>query len=275
MGCARHAAFALALCGCPSPPPAEHGPADETLSTVDRIIRRGTVPSDPDAIAACVARIDAQQLCVPAPEAPRTFAIHCALDPRYTTKWPRWEERLASTVQCVNRLYAPTGVQWEIADIDEWDPGRERHALYPLLDRLQRELPADGKRFRLGITVWDEDKVYGMSGGEIGLSQGSACVVPSWPRVENDCLILAHELGHLVGARHVPGARWIMGWKAQPFYLPAADPLARVAATYRFHPLNAALVAAQRTARLTRQGLVPTAPCAERLRRINACWRAR
>lgn len=271
----RLAVLVLALCACPSPPPAEQHPADETLSTVDRIIRGGAAPRDPQALAACIARIDREGLCVPKPAEPRTFKILCALDPRYASKWPAWEERLASTMRCVNRLYADTGVQWDIADVEEWDPGSERHALYPLLDRLQREHPANGRRFRLGITVWDERRVYSKGAGEIGLSQGTACVVPSWPRAENDCLILAHELGHLVRARHVPGERWIMGWKAQPFYLPAADPLARVVATYRFHPLNVALIGVHRTAALTRAGLLPTPPCAERLQRIRRCWRGR
>jgi hypothetical protein len=93
--------------------------------------------------------------------------------------------------------------------------------------------------------------------------------------VENDCLILAHELGHLVGARHFPGKDWIMGWAARPFHLPAADPIARVKALYRFDPRNLAVIRLHRQARVTRHGLELPAGCAEKVEAIDRCWRLR
>ena len=118
----------------------------------------------------------------------------------------------------------------------------------------------------------ERQQIFRQAGGEIGLSQAGACVVPSWPRIENDCVILAHELGHLIGARHVPGKQWIMGWSARPFHLPAQDPLARVIASYRFHPRNTAAIQAYRDAPLTPRGLHPSLACREHLRQLDRCW---
>ena len=85
-------------------------------------------------------------------------------------------------------------------------------------------------------------------------------------------MILAHELGHLIGARHVPGKHWVMGWAARPFFLPSTNPLARVVATYRFHPRNRAAIRAHIGARLTTRGLRPSLACRARLRHLDRCY---
>ena len=267
---------ALTSCG---PPPAPERPRrpDPTIRTLDRLlVRERTSRADPDGgeeLQRCLARAEQEHACS-LPDARRTLALRIALDARYPARWPGWESRLSRTLACVNTIYGATGLQFEAADIVEWSPtDRERNDLYALLDRVQRELPDDRKSLVVGITVWDDRRVYSGSGGEIGLSQRASCVVPSWPRVENDCIILAHELGHLVGARHVPGKQWLMGWAARPFHLPAADPIARVIALYRFHPRNRAAVAMHRRARFGPHGLRLTRSCRDRLRAIDRCWR--
>lgn len=267
--------------GC-SGPDEQRRPAprpDPSLRALDRILTRGqpapttTAPeaADPGRCALQAAR--ASQC--PTPAGGRTYRLRLALDQRYGSRWPRWRARLAATVDCVNQLYAASGTRFEVQSLEDWDPGARRHDLHHLLTRVQREYPADGKTLAVGITVWDERRVYATSGGEIGLSQAAACVVPSWPRVENDCVILAHELGHLVGARHVPGKRWVMGWSARPFHLPAADPVARVVATYRFHPRNVDSLKLHHGAALTPHGLRLTRPCRQRVHALDRCWSLR
>lgn len=272
----------IVIAGCgPSPPPRQRPPKREReLATLDRLLAGSSAAGAQERnLERCMARVE-DAPCGPRPDdkATRSLEIRLALDPRYASKWgaTTWRDRLDRTFSCANRLYAATGIRWRIASVTPWDPGQQRHALYPLLDRLQRELPADGKSLVLGITVWDERRVYSEAGGEIGLSQRAACVVPSWPRVENDCVILAHELGHLIGARHVPGKQWIMGWAARPFHLPAADPIARVVATYRFHPRNLAVIRVlRRQGRVTKNGLHLSRACWARVRAIDRCWRLR
>jgi len=264
--------------GTQDPQPRPTRPRDRNIHTLDRLLGReqpGTPARSPAPdLKGCLEAVESQHPC-PVPATERTLTVRVALDPVYTTKWPGWEDRLGRTFACVNTLYGDTGLQWDVGQIVTWPVGRQRHDLFALLDRLQRDLPADRKSVVLGITVWDERRVYASAGGEIGLSQRAACVVPSWPRVENDCLILAHELGHLVGARHVPGKRWIMGWAAHPFHLPAQDPIARVTALYRFHPRNRQSISMHRLARHTPHGLRLPHGCRARLHAIDRCWNFR
>jgi hypothetical protein len=224
-------------------------------------------------VKACLDQVDEKGLCLPRTGRERVFPLRLALDPRYAQHWPGWQDRLGQTLGCVNRLYRGTGVAFHIAELKAWAPASSRHDLYALLDRIQSDFPPDLKSLLVGITVWDERRIYATAGGEIGLSQRAAAVVPSWPRVENDCLILAHELGHLVGARHVPGKQWIMGWAARPFHLPAADPIGRVVATYRFHPRNVEAIRAHRQARFTPNGLALPPECRERIALLDRCWK--
>ncbi len=260
---------ALAATGCARSAAPAQRERDPTLAALDRIIARGDRGADR---ATCLRELERRGLCEPSAAAPsREIAVRISLDPRYR-QWPNWRQRLASTFRCANAIYERSGVRWRIRDILPWDPGAERHALYALLARLRREVPGDHRSLRLGITVWEPRMIFRLAGGKIGLSQAGACVVPSWPRVENDCVILAHELGHLIGAKHVPGKQWVMGWAARPFHLPAKDPLARVIATYRFHPRNLAAIRAHLSASVTPRGLKPTLACRERLRILDRCY---
>jgi len=261
-------------CGSAPPPPVQPSAAapDPVVGELDRLLARPAQVTTPGGMAACLRQVERGALC-PLEELPpwRVIPVRVALDPRYH-RWPAWRERLARTIACVNTFYQPTGLQWRVREVFDWDPGAQRHELYGLLDRLQRELPYDGRSVRLGISVWEERRIFASSGGEIGLSQYESCVVPSWPRIENDCVILTHELGHLAGAVHVPGKHWIMGWAASPFHLPAGDPLARVTAVYRFHPRNRAALLLARGAQFTPGGLALPEACAERLRQLDGCY---
>lgn len=258
----------LALAGCATTESTAPRDPDPTVVELDRLLARGAGSDDS---GRCLAQLMRRRLCPAATSPRRVISVRVALDPRYR-RWPNWQERLSGTFACANQLYAGTGVQWRMADILDWDPGVARHDLFTLLRRVQRELPGNTQSLRLGITVWEPRQIFRKAGGEIGLSQAGACVVPSWPRIENDCVILAHELGHLIGARHVPGKQWIMGWAARPFHLPATDPIARVVATYRFHPRNLAAIQAYGQAPVTPRGLWPTLACREHVRQLDRCY---
>jgi hypothetical protein len=267
--------LALATQACSGEGQTEPRAGDPSLATLDRLLaKQEPAPAGArDDVAACLARLDASRECVPAPRARRALKLRLVLDEKYTTQWPSWERRLHTTMGCVNRLYRGTGIELVVHDIKTWDPGAERHDLYALLRRVQREHAPDLASLVVGIALWEERRIYARAGGEIGLSQGGACVLPAWPRVENDCLTMAHELGHLLGAEHVPGKQWIMAWSAQPFHLPVSDPVARVVATYRFHPRNLEVIRTHVFARFTASGLALPEPCARRVRGIDRCWK--
>ena len=223
----------------------------------------------------CLARAhqETADLCQVDPASTRTYQVRAALDRRYQETWPEWEERFFGTIECVNKIYSPTGARFELEAVVEWDPGAQRNNLDALLDRVRAEVPASAEVLRLGVVVWSKKRAQFSVGGEIGLAGAGACVVPSWPRVENDCITLAHELGHLVGARHVPGKNWIMAWKGHTYRLPVSDPLARVVKNHKLHPRNQEGIRVHHQARGTPNGLHLNPGCEERLAKVDACWR--
>ncbi len=262
----------LVLLGCPAEQQVEPQQPDPSLTALDRLARKEQRATAAGAtVDDCLARAAQTGLCPPLASR-RAYHLRMALDPRYNEHWPEWESRMQTTLDCVNRLYQPTGTTFVLDQIQAWDPGAARHNLRALLSRLQQDYPPDLKTIVVGITVWEERKVFSGAGGEIGLSQRAACVVPSWPRVENDCLTLAHELGHVVGARHVRGTGWVMSYAGHVFQLPAADPAARVVQTNRFHPRNVEAIRTYHRARFTPNGLVLPVSCAQRLALTDRCW---
>lgn len=260
-----------------SRPPARPAPAPGVRALdkiLDRMEKNKREAAAGETVAACVARVRSElggECPVPAASA-RTYKLRVALDPKYQHTWPEWEERFMGVLGCVNQIYAPTNTGFELESVVEWKPGAQRNDLRRLLDRLRREVPADSDVLRLGVVVWSQRRAMFSVGGEIGLSRAEACVVPSWPRVENDCLITAHELGHLVGARHVPGKNWIMAWRGHTYRLPVNDPVARVVKNHRFHPRNLEGIRAHHLARGTTNGLEPTHGCARYLDAMDRCW---
>jgi hypothetical protein len=273
--------FALTLAACSSPrapqgayPKAKatrHAPSP-SVEALDRLTGGANLSSRPDAsVEQCLQRVNRTIGCRPDPNKRHTINIRLVLDERYTTSYPQWQKRFERTIACVNRLYGPTILRWRLFGAKLWDPGERRYDLRALLDQLQMKFGPDNRSILLGITVWDEERVINKGGGEIGLSQGSSCVVPSWMRVENDCLILAHELGHLSGAEHVLGKNWIMSPSTSPFHLPAKDAVRRVVETFRFDPRNIAAINTLTIARFSTQNPTLQAACEERLKAIDRC----
>ena len=275
------------LLSCGPPPPAQppatrQAPEVKVLEgMLERLEQReqrgessGRGRTGGESIQACLdrARLETSEQCKLDARSERTYQVRVALDKAYQRSWPDWEQRFFGTFACLNQIYRSTGTRFELEAVVDWEPGAQRNNLDALLDRVQAEVPANKDVLRLGVVVWSERRVQSQVGGEIGLSQAGACVVPAWPRVENDCITLAHELGHLVGARHVPGKNWIMSWKGHTYRLPVSDPLARVVANHRLHPRNKEGIRVHHKATGTRHGLALDRGCALRLARVDSCW---
>ena len=260
------------LSACPAEQPPEQRP-DPSVAVLDRLVEQNE-SSGAVSLDDCLARARRSTCFVPA-ENRRSFPLRIAIDPRYTEHWPAWKERLLTTLGCVNQLYRDVGTSWTLESAEPWNPGEQRHNLRALLLRIQRDYPADLRSIVVGISVWDERRIYSQAGGEIGISQHAACVIPSWPRLENDCLTLAHELGHIMGARHVParaGKSYIMAWSGHTFHLPAGDAVARVMATHRFDPRNIDVMRLYHRARFTPLGLKLPGDCSARVDAVDRCF---
>lgn len=252
---------------------ADPAPAAPTVATLDRLLQKESASAPGGDLESCLAAVQREELCQQLPGS-RTLSIRLALDPRYPEHWQNAQGRLDQTLSCVNRLYLPTGIEWRIQQIQPWDPGAARHNLSAALDRVQQAFPHDGKSFVVGVTLWEERQVYKTSGGTIGLSQPgrAVAVIPSWPRIENDCLIMAHELGHLVGARHVPGKNGIMAWAGGLYYLPSSDPIGRVVATYRFDRRNLEVIRMHQLLRFVEGTVSIPTSCIRKIELLDQCW---
>jgi len=280
----RRAIWLLVLMavGCGPKPPARTPPPrpDPGVQVLDGMLKRlekqkaaGVRQGESLDVCLLWARRKTEDQCLVDPASTRTYKVRVALDKQYQKTWPEWEGRFFGTFECVNKIYQPTGVSFEVEAVMDWQPGAQRNDLGALLDRIHKELPAKPNLLRLGMVVWSKKRMQFSVGGEIGLAQGGACVVPSWPRVENDCITMAHELGHLVGARHVPGKDWIMAWKGHTYQLPVSDPLARVVRHHKLHPRNQEGIRVHHQAKSTKHGLHLERGCAERMDKVDACWR--
>lgn len=258
----------LALSGCQSTEEfPEEKERDRTLDALNSLLK--SPRQSPSNARNCLNSVP--NTCFP-PTRINPIPLRIALDPAYIKGHHNWKKRLNQTMQCVNRFFRDASIEWKIVDIQPWDPQNDQEKLYSLLSRLQREIPAQDA-VRLGIIRWDQSTSLKRRSGEIGLAQGNSCIVPSWPQVRNDCLILAHELGHVLGAKHLPGKQWIMSPAAHPFRLPQnKDSLLQLTKEFRFHPANRTIIEAHASAKITATHILPTAACRKRIRRIRFCY---
>lgn len=237
-----------------------------------------SVPS-PEEFSTCIATGVQRERC--AALASAGIEIDLWVDHEYQRRYAKASTRLATTLRCVNALYQSTGMIFRVRKQRSFDPAERRHDLRALLRWLRhsRSRSTPDHVLAIAISAWDQRMVYSKAGREVGLAQGASAVVPAWPRVENDCVILAHELGHLVGAIHVRAAnradlRWIMAPSSGVFYLPDKRPIERVLGLFRFHPRNAESLFAHRNATFSaNRGTRLSAECAAYQREVDTCWK--
>lgn len=265
----RYLLVGLFLAGCSAPPPPDPEPKrSNVLKILDGVAERR---EDPRARARCLQQARTSSRCPPNSNPRRILPLRIVLDRRYTARGLGWKKRLQRTVGCANALFPP-GLGFSLQRIEPWDPGADRRSLLALFGRLKREHPADGAALVVGFTVLDRGQVFGRTGDAIGLSKGVSTVVTSWPLEENDCAILAHELAHLVGAKHVRGKQWLMNRTGRPFHLPSDGAKWRVLSRYRFHPRNIEVMLLYAGSRITPRGLMLRRSCINLRKGIDRCW---
>lgn len=130
----------------------------------------------------------------------------------------RAEGTASALIADVNSILAPTGIRLALADYVIWESQPSERSMSGLLAHLDESIPARGGEFVIGLTSERLSSVDGIA--HTGHVHIVARRHPDNPQL--DGLVVAHEIGHLLGADHHEcdhGYRCVMTPKG--FELPA------------------------------------------------------
>jgi len=272
--------LAATLAGCatteePEPrsaPRKQAAPAG--LRALDKLLNEGGVSkqSPAERQKQCLAKVARSQLCPRPAGQTRTLYLRLVLDERFAQQVPGWEQRLDKTLACVNRFFVPAGLRWQVASVEGWEPQPRRGDIRQDRARLARLRPPDLKSMVVGVVVWPAHKVKPRKGSRrLASCQSGTCAFVAWPRMETDCLTWAKNLARQVGAKLMPGRRWLVSVKYLRF-LGLRGQANLLHQHYRLHPRNLEALKLARAARYTPQGLKLPRDCYDRLRTLDRCY---
>ena len=156
------------------------------------------------------------------PPAENRFDVSLWVDNTYREKFPKtWKDRLLLRFVYANDiLRSQFNIGLKIVEFKQWN-SEFSSTLESTLGRLEESGISNPKLFRIGITLNRKLKSNWDSRLKLGLSQllGTNAVItaqPSFPSIAQywnsleEAITLAHEIGHLFGAIHVPDENSIM-----------------------------------------------------------------
>lgn len=135
---------------------------------------------------------------------PRVLHVRAAVGPELR-RYADWRDRVRQRVRVASDLFRPAGIDFELSAISEWDPPAN---LQPAVRRWLLSGNHDADQIDIGFSGAVP------SGNEPGIA------IPYDPRVvvfdvegageARQAVYLAHELGHALGAWHVPQNESVM-----------------------------------------------------------------
>ena len=154
------------------------------------------------------------------------------VDKSYREAFPRWKDRLTLRVLYANDiLRSQFDIELFISEFKEWD-SRFENSLEKTFKNLKKEKISNPNLFRIGFTLDKGLKATWNNRSTLGLAHllGTDAIITSQPSFQEvaqfwnpleEAITLVHEIGHLLGAIHVPDEGSIMypnsGWLSYEF----------------------------------------------------------
>ena len=108
------------------------------------------------------------------------------------------EARASQLLTDVNHILEPARISLSIAEYRSWSSDRDSSSMSQLLAHLDDTVPARPGQLVIGLTGHQISKVDGLA--HVGHIHLVARLHPDRP--ERDAVVVAHEIGHLLGAHH-------------------------------------------------------------------------
>ncbi len=129
----------------------------------------------------------------------REFQVVVATDEAWQEAYGFGAEAAArQLIAKVNRILEPTGIGLAVADYLTWVVQDSEPSMSRMLKHLDSSVPAQPGQFVVGLTGRQLSRVDGIA--HVGHVHLVARRHPSQPR--SDGMVVAHEIGHLLGAEH-------------------------------------------------------------------------
>jgi len=187
------------------------------------------------------------------PPAENKFAIDLWVDESYRNAFPNtWKDRLRLRILYANDIFQPQfSVELFISNFVEWNSKFDR-SLDNTLVKLNTSTKPNPNTLKIAITLNNELKQNWRDRKELGKAfllgnEAAITAQPSFPAVGQDwnpieeAITIAHEIGHIFGAIHIPDENSIM--------YPSAGSL-----SYEFDPVNKKIIEATKKNFLRKDG---------------------
>lgn len=130
---------------------------------------------------------------------PDYLPVEVAIDEEFVIQvGDDWETEVYRMVEEGDSLLKEVGLELKVVSIQRWRSDNEEDSIEALLNSVELQIKRDPRHLLLAITCQDTAKYDGWAQP----SKSQAIVKCSPKKAESKELLIAHEVGHLLGARH-------------------------------------------------------------------------
>lgn len=135
----------------------------------------------------------------PTDESPAYVLVDVVVDEEFVNHIGKdWENRVREIVRNANKLNGQVGLNLKVVSVQRWRSDDAEATLEALLNSAERQTHRNSGNLLLAITCQDTVKYDGLS----QTSERAVIVQYYHKHQERNAALIAHEVGHILGARH-------------------------------------------------------------------------